>query len=280
MIGIGPFPIQAVVVAGAVLLAWLAARNIARSLPDTPAKAAGGLLLDAAFWGFVAGRLAYIGQWWKEYSAAPMSMIAIGDGGFAWWIGVPVSAAFVWWRTRSIRVLRSPVLSGLAAGVVVWVAANGVLSLMLRSAEPLPDLQLTSLDEHPVSLSAYEGRPVVLNLWASWCPPCRREMPAFEQAQTEFPDVAFVMLNQGESARQARAFLQGEGLMLEDVLLDPSSSAMRTLRSRGLPTTLFFDAQGRMVDTHLGEITLAALKNTVQRRLGSPHQPSGAQGLP
>jgi len=280
MIGIGPFSIQAIVVASAVFLAWLAARNIARSLPDTPKKAAGGLLLDAVFWGFVAGRLAYIAQWWKEYSAAPISMIAIGDGGFAWWVGIPVAAAFVWWRTRSIRILRSPVLSGLGAGILIWVAANGVLSLMLRSAAPLPDLQLTTLDGRPASLSTYEGRPVVLNLWASWCPPCRREMPAFEQAQAEFPHVAFVMLNQGESAQQAQGFLENEGLMLKDVLLDPSSTAMQVLRSRGLPTTLFYNAQGDMVDTHLGEITLATLKNTVQRRFASPHQPGTNKDLP
>jgi thiol-disulfide isomerase/thioredoxin len=266
MIGVGPFSIQVVVAASAVLLAWVVARNIGRTSLDTPRKAVSGMLFDAVFWGFVAARLGYIALWWSDYAAAPMSMIAISDGGFAWWAGIPVALALVWWKTRSAMPLRRAVLAGMISGVAIWVAANGVLSLMLRSAEPLPDLQLSTLDERPVSLSAYAGRPVVLNLWASWCPPCRREMPVFEQAQKELSGIAFVMLNQGESGQQALAFLDNEGLNLTDVLLDPSSTAMRAMRSRGLPTTLFFDAQGRLVDSHLGEITMASLKDKVLRR--------------
>jgi len=132
---------------------------------------------------------------------------------------------------------------------------------------------LLTLDERPVSLGSYAGRPVVLNLWASWCPPCRREMPVFEQAQKQFPDVAFVLVNQGESAQQAQAFLQSEGLDLTDVLLDPSSQAMQAMGSRGLPTTLFFDAQGRQVDSHLGEITMPSLKDKVLNRFDKSLQP-------
>lgn len=270
MIGIGPFSIQTVVVAIAVMVAWLTARSVARLLPREIRKASGGLLLDAAFWGFLAARLGYIAQWWPEYFAAPMSMIAIGDGGFAWWLGIPVALVFVWWRTRSAGVLRQPAMTGVVAGVAVWVIANSMLSLMLRSVPPLPDLQLATLDERPIALSAYQGRPVVLNLWASWCPPCRREMPAFEQAQSEFPDVAFVLVNQGETARQAQDFLESEGLNLKDVLLDPSSQAMQAVQSRGLPTTLFFDAQGRQVDSHLGEITMPSLKDKILRRFDQP----------
>lgn len=266
MIGIGPFPVQVVTVIIAVLLAWLTARIVAKRLPDVPYKAAGSLILDALFWGLLVARLTYIAQWWEEYSAAPMSIIAIGDRGFTWWAGVLVAVAYIWWRTRLAKALRGSVLAGVMAGVVAWLAAGGVLDLMQRSAPPLPDLQLTTLDERPVSLSAYVGRPIVLNLWASWCPPCRREMPVFEQAQTEFPDVAFVMVNQGESAQQAQDFLESEGLTLTDVLLDPASDAMRTMGSRGLPTTLFFDAQGRLVDSHLGEITMPSLKDKMLRR--------------
>ncbi len=267
MIGIGPFSIQFIVVALAILLGWVATRSVARMLPNAPYKPAGGLLLDAVFWGFLAARIGYIAQWWPEYSAAPMSMIKISDGGFAWWLGIPVAFAFVWWRTRGgATVLRRPTMAGIMVGVVVWIMANSALSLMLRSAPPLPDLQLATLDQRPVSLSSYSGRPVVVNLWASWCPPCRREMPAFEQAQAEFPDVAFVMINQGETLAQAQSFLETEGLQLNDVLLDPSSQAMQTLQSRGLPTTLFFDAEGRQVDSHMGEITMPSLKDKISRR--------------
>ncbi len=266
MIGIGPFPVQTITVIVAVLLAWVSARIMARRLPDVSYKAAGSMILDALFWGLLASRLAYIAQWWDEYAVAPMSMIAIGDGGFTWWVGVVVAIAYIWRRTRLVRGLRRPVLAGVMAGVVVWAVAGGVLDSMQRSAPPLPDLRLATLDGRPISLSTYAGRPIVLNLWATWCPPCRREMPVFEKAQTEFPDIAFVLVNQGESAQQALAYLKTEGLDLTDVLLDPASEAMRSMNSRGLPTTLFFDAKGRLVDSHLGEITMPSLKDKVLRR--------------
>jgi hypothetical protein len=62
------------------------------------------------------------------------------------------------------------------------------------------------------------------------------------------------MINQGESTQAINAFLKSEGLELEHVLLDPSSAMMREVGSRGLPTTLFFDAEGKMLDAHMGEI--------------------------
>lgn len=136
-------------------------------------------------------------------------------------------------------------------------------NLASQAAIPLPDLQLVTLEERPARLSAYLGQPVVLNLWATWCPPCRREMPVLEQAQTAFPDVAFVLVNQGEDAQQAMSFLESEGLKLTDVLLDPASEAMRTLKTGGLPTTFFFDEKGQMVDLHLGEITMTDLERKI-----------------
>ena len=112
----------------------------------------------------------------------------------------------------------------------------------------------------------------MLNLWATWCPPCRREMPAFEQAQAAFPNVAFVMVNQGENAQQAQAFLAREGLTLTDVLLDSSSRTMQEMGTRGLPTTLFFDVQGQLVASHVGELTIASLKDAIGRHFGQSLQ--------
>lgn len=272
MISIGPFSVRVVAVFLAVLMAWVVARMVAKRLPDAPYKAAGGMLLDAVFVGFVAARLGYIAQWWEEYAQSPMSMISIGDQGFLWWVGVLAAVTLIWWRTRAVRALRQPVLAGVAVGLLAWFAAGGVLDLLQRSAPPLPALTLATLDEQPVVLNSYAGRPVVLNLWASWCPPCRREMPVFEQAQAQYPDIAFVMINQGESAQQARAFLESERLQLKNVLLDPASLTMKAVASRGLPTTLFFDEQGRLVDTHLGELTMASLKHTVSRRFAPSQQ--------
>lgn len=267
MSGIGSFAIEIVIVSAAALMAWATARIVARRLSNVSHKTASSMILYALAWGLIAARLAHVTHRWEEYSTTPLTMIRIFDQGFSWWAGIVVAIAYLCWRTRLVRRLRGPVLVGVLVGVVAWSGLGRVIDLMQHSAPALPDLQLAALDERPISLSAYAGRPLVLNLWATWCPPCRREMPAFEQAQAAFPDVTFILINQGESVQQVKKFLETEGLNLANILLDPTSEATRTTRSRGLPTTLFFDAQGRMVDSHLGEITMPVLKNKLAHRL-------------
>ncbi|MBB5188540.1 thiol-disulfide isomerase/thioredoxin [Zhongshania antarctica] len=272
MTSIGPFSIQTVSVLAAILLAWLVTRTVAKRLPETSHKLAGGVLLDAVFWGVIAARLGYIARWWEDYLAAPMSMISISDGGFSWWVGVLAALAFVWWRTRTLTALRRPVVTGVLISVTAWLAVGAMVGALLQ--KPLmPDVQLTTLDDQPISLMSYKGRPAVVNLWATWCPPCRREMPVFEWAQAEFPQVAIVMVNQGESAQDVQEFLKSEGLALTDVLLDPFSKTMHAMGAGALPTTLFFDAQGRMVHSHMGESTQASFRSTMSRHFA----PSSAQ---
>jgi len=272
MMTIGPFSIKTVGVFAAVLLAWLVTRSVAKRWPNVSHKQAGGVLLDTVFWGLVAARLAYIARWWPDYLAAPMSMLAIGDGGFVWWVGVLTVFSLVWWRTRSTRILRGPVFVGVIIGVAAWLWVGAIVN-QLQQPLALPTVALVTLDEQPASLISYKGRPTVVNLWATWCPPCRREMPVFEQAQAEFPEVAIVMINQGESAQQARDFLESEGLALSDVLLDPWSRTMQEIGARVLPTTLFFDAQGQLVDSHVGELSMASFKSKMSNHFAQSAQP-------
>ena len=100
---------------------------------------------------------------------------------------------------------------------------------------------------------------MVVNLWASWCPPCRREMPVLAAAQQSDPEARFVFVNQGEDGTTAGNFLRSARLDLHYVLLDPSAGFGREVGSTALPTTLFYDASGRLVDTHLGELSVGAL---------------------
>ena len=282
MNALGPFPMRAVLVAVAALAAWWLVRLLAvrftASDDKTVPKLAGSLFADIFLVGLLAARIGYVLRWWPEYAAAPKSIIAIGDGGFLWWTGLPVALAFSWWRTRKQTRLRRPLLIGIAAGLLTWLAASGVLTL-LRPASPLPNVAASTLDGEPVALADRTGRPVVLNLWATWCPPCRREMPVFEDAAKRHPGVEFVLLNQGEDAATVRDFLERQGLELHgDVLLDPHSQAMSATGTRGLPTTLFFDANGHLVDVHMGELTRASLTDTLRDRFGSgTHGPSSTR---
>ena len=273
MSSLGPFPMRAIIVALAVFAAWLFVRAWARRLPESPHSVAGAWFVDAAFIGLLAARLGFVLRWWPEYAAAPKSIIAIGDGGFLWWVGLPAAIGFAWWRARKLPVLRKPILAGIAAGMLAWLAFSGALALLHRSAPPLPDITLATLDGTPTTLQAHAGGPIVLNLWATWCPPCRREMPVLEDAQQRYPGVAFVLVNQGEGRGEIDAFLQQQGLALDHVLLDLHSQAMRDTGARALPTTLFFDAEGRLVDTHMGELTRASLASTLRKRFGVAADP-------
>src|SRR5690606_13396832 len=199
--GLGPFPMHAVIAAAATIVGWLVVRAWARRLPDAaaacPHRIAVALFVDAVLVGLLAARLGYVLLWWPEYMAAPRSIIAIGDGGFLWWAGLPAAAAFAWWRTGKRRPLRRPLLAGIAAGMLAWAVFGGLLAMMQRAAPPLPAFELATLGGEPTTLAALSGRPMVLNLWATWCPPCRREMPVLADAQRRWPDVVFVLANQG-----------------------------------------------------------------------------------
>ena len=130
----------------------------------------------------------------------------------------------------------------------------------------MPTLVLTELDSGTqLTLpQAARGRPVVVNLWASWCGPCRQEMPLLAAAQQRESTVGFLFVNQGETDSAMRAYMTRQGLVLREVLLDAGSTLGPAVGSRGLPTTLFYDARGRLVDAHMGVLNAAALESRLR----------------
>ncbi|UCH27697.1 MAG: TlpA family protein disulfide reductase [Trueperaceae bacterium] len=123
----------------------------------------------------------------------------------------------------------------------------------------LPDLTLEHLNGEPFRLQDATGHPLVVNLWATWCPPCRQELPLLEHAANTRRGVRFLFIDQGENRDRVQDFLTERELGLEGVLLDPESRASQAFQSKGMPTTLFFNARGELVATHLGELTEMSL---------------------
>ena len=115
-----------------------------------------------------------------------------------------------------------------------------------------------------VSIKQFSRQPTVINLWASWCPPCHREMPVLYQAQHDHPNVQFVMLNQGETPDVIKNYLRQHQFQFQHVLSDPHGEMAEQMNMFGLPSTLFFNAQGKLVERHLGELTPAMLKQYLQ----------------
>jgi thiol-disulfide isomerase/thioredoxin len=216
--------------------------------------------------GLLGARLAYVAGWWPQYVQQPLSILNIRDHGFdplAGTLGVIVAALLVGWRRPSLR-------RPLAASVVIGIAATGFAGLLAwkltaQAQAPLPTLQLGDLDGRAVDVESLRGQPTVINLWATWCGPCRREMPVLVEAQRTMPQVRFVFADQGESAGAVKQFLQAQPLTLQHVLIDENLQLSNYYNVRGYPTTLFIDARGRLRDTHIGELSRATLAERLQR---------------
>jgi thiol-disulfide isomerase/thioredoxin len=183
-----------------------------------------GIDVEPALWkilviGVVSARLAFVLTYLDIYRQAPWTVLDIRDGGFTPAAGMFAALAVTGWFVAQKQEWRKPLLISLLAGVAVWGGISALV-VMNTKASNLPLIALTSLDGRTVRLDALTGKPMVVNIWATWCPPCRREMPVLRDAQARDKDVTFVFVNQGESAETVREFLDSKGLVLGIVLLD------------------------------------------------------------
>lgn len=118
-----------------------------------------------------------------------------------------------------------------------------------------PDFTLTTLGGESITLSELRGHPVIVNLWASWCPPCRAEMPAIQQVYEDYRESGLVVLaintTYQDTVGAASAFRQEFGLSVT-ILLDQEGAVSRQYQLRALPTTFFIDAQGLVREVVIG----------------------------
>ena len=225
-----------------------------RSGVDADAAVLGVLLV-----GLVAARAGFVWEWRDAYLRHPLDILDIRDGGYAPVAGMAAACLYALFRVQRQRALRNPLAAAALTTLVAWTAGTLAIGAFPASAVTLPPLRLHTLDGHELSLSAFTGRPTVVNLWASWCPPCRREMPVLGRAQATSPDIDFVFINQGEAPARVLRYLRDENLGLRNVLLDASGTAGRAFDQQGLPATLFFDARGRLVSARIGALSEATL---------------------
>lgn len=213
--------------------------------------------------GFAVGRIVHVVVYWPLFERNPIEVLYVWQGGFHLPAGLVAALAMgvVWsqWRKQPPSMSLAPML----AGALVWVGGS-LLVLSDSSEGELPELWLSDLDGSEVQLTELTGQPMVVNLWATWCPPCVREMPTFQRAEADWPDVTFVYANQGENAPIVNAFIERENLELNRVVLDPPSLLAQHFEARGYPTTLFFDAHGQLVAAHPGEVSAVRLQQYLE----------------
>ncbi|KGD86758.1 alkyl hydroperoxide reductase [Achromobacter sp. RTa] len=261
-IRIGPlvFPAELAVLAAAALAGLLAARLFGR----TRSAEVGSVLWRALIIGLVVARLAFVWQYREHYRPDLLRILDLRDGGWAGMAGLGAAWAYALLAAVRRKAPRPALLGALALACAVWIGGGRLLAPAPQARPELAALALRQLDGSPATLAAFQGKPTVINLWASWCPPCRREMPAFAKAQAARPDVNFVFLNQAEAPEDVARFLQQHAPTLRNVLIDPAGEASRVLSNRGLPATLFLDAQGRLADLRVGELSTASLAQRLE----------------
>ncbi|OGO49769.1 MAG: hypothetical protein A2Z30_05735 [Chloroflexi bacterium RBG_16_64_43] len=175
-----------------------------------------------------------------------------------------------WLRTTSFAALGA----GLMLLAVVGAVGLGRYSSSEEqpSAEPIvadfpaPELNYVDLADQRGSLSDFRGKVVLVNLWATWCPPCLAEMPVLAEAARDHASQGLVVLalNQGESRRVVSRSVGGWGLALV-VGLDPHEEAMRLLRTTALPSSFLVDAQGQVRLAWFGAIDRDHLEAALAR---------------
>jgi cytochrome c biogenesis protein CcmG, thiol:disulfide interchange protein DsbE len=138
-----------------------------------------------------------------------------------------------------------------------------------------PDFKLDTLQGGSMQLSALRGKPVLVSLWASWCPPCKAEMPAFEKVYRQYGDQGFTILavnaSNQDSQADAQAFVQANDLTFP-ILLDTQGRVSQLYDLRSLPTSFFIDRDGVIREIVVGgPLSQAGLQIRVERLLKDAH---------
>lgn len=227
----------------------------------------GDSLFNVVLVGVVGARIVFVARYWKSYDTF-WSWLDIRDRGFEPLAGLAIASTYLVWRLWRHPHERRPLGIAVISGALAWSLTASALTLMAPRGATIPPIPLAVLDGTRVTLPSVlreTDRPMVVNLWASWCPPCRREMPMLEQAQRERDDITFVFANQGESVGAVNTFLQRESLALDHVYRDPTMSFGQAVGAMAVPTTLYYNADGTLVDTHFGELSRATLARSLER---------------
>lgn len=216
------------------------------------------------FWGVVGARLGHVIEFWPSFAEEPWRIIAIWQGGFS-----VASAAFgaaivtAWALWRSLPFV--PAASALWAGVMVWQVI--LLDIAPREPVALPVEPLATIEGESLLLTSLgaSDKPIIINLWATWCPPCRRELPMLATVAEQRDDVVFLLASQGETAAHVSRYLADNDIRPEQVLIDTSGMLARHYGTVGLPVTLFIGTDGLLAHTHVGEISREVLLSRIAR---------------
>ncbi len=242
-------------------------------------------LAETGAWlGLLGARVGYVAVNWGAFEEAPWTALYVWQPGYLPATGLLVGAGYVLWRVwqrqaqERKRYLQA-LATGFALGALLIVAVLAAMQIrsapgVLRNGDTVPQFTLMNLRGERVSFSSLEGRAVVLNFWATWCPPCRREMPLLDSVQQTYGPrgLTIVGIDLEEPAAAVKAYVESIGvsypIWVDAPANEPGVDRTRALYNRfggiGLPTTFFIDPNGVIRQRQIGELNRAFLQNGIE----------------
>ena len=170
---------------------------------------------------------------------------------YSWWLGVVLGIMFV---------------VGLASCTAPPTTALPHSGTELRVGMAAPDFELPRTTGGRLTLAALRGQPLLINFWATWCAPCRLEMPELVKAANAHPELVILAINEAEEVTQITPFAR-EFHMEMPILLDEVGDVRRAYQVRGLPASIFIDRTGTITALWLGPLTTEKLNELLQQTL-------------
>ena len=139
----------------------------------------------------------------------------------------------------------------------------------LQPGDLAPDFVFSSYEGERLRLSDFRGRPVLVNFWATWCQPCRVEMPAIEEAVRRYAeaDVAVLAINRGERFAPALDWVEEQGIVFTAYGYDPQQAVFDRYEGFGMPTSFFIDARGVITEVVAGPLRESDLDFALQKTI-------------
>jgi cytochrome c biogenesis protein CcmG/thiol:disulfide interchange protein DsbE len=234
--------------------------------------------------GIVASRLSFALLNWSSFSAKPWSVLYLWQPGYSFSAGIITALAHILYRIyRQEAKQRRAIISSLSAGFTLPVLLFIGMLLTINQfvdteifipGDTVPGDRVTAdLYGKPVSFADFSGKGLVINFWATWCPPCRREMPLLEEVYDKYKSKGIVVIGvaMDGSPEAIRNYIESVGvtypiwgnIMANNSGVSSGASLSNMFGVVGFPTTFFVDADGVIQSSYVGELNLAILNNRI-----------------
>lgn len=279
-ISIGPLILPTLRVGSLLLFlgaSWLVLRLAERRGLEIAWSAASS---ERALWlGLIGARLGFAVQNWRAYKDAPWTLLYVWQPGYSLLAGVMVGAVFLLWRLwqrpQAERLAYTKILAGgfgLSLGLVLLLIFSISLDIgegRLRVGDPAPNFHLQDLEGAPVALADLQGNAVVLNFWATWCPPCRREIPMLDAMNKVYMEKGAIVVgvDVGENINTVKRYIDDLGVTYPIWIggegYDNTQALLTSFGGVGLPTTVFIDPEGVIRAFQVGELSAGIVQNRI-----------------